>query len=121
MYFAPVPISKEMADAGKVRAIAAATPARLAEMPNLPTVTEEGVPFVYDSWFGLMAPAAVPRPIIQKINKDVTDALKSPEIVAKLKAQYVVPVTDTPEAFDTIIRTEAAHLADVFKEAGIGN
>src|SRR5947209_2997649 len=121
MYFAPVNLSKEMAEGGKVIALAAATEHRLAEMPGVPTCTEAGLPFVYDSWFGLMTQAAVPRPIVQKINKDVTELLKSPEIVAKLKAQFVIPVTDTPEAFDDIIRRETANLAEVFKEAGVGN
>jgi tripartite-type tricarboxylate transporter receptor subunit TctC len=121
MYFAPVNLSMEMAKAGKVNAMAAATPKRLSEMPDVPTFTEAGVPFVYDSWFGLMTQAGVPRPIVEKINKDVTDALKSPEIEAKLKAQFVVPVIDTPEGFDKIIRTETADLTELFKEAGIGN
>jgi tripartite-type tricarboxylate transporter receptor subunit TctC len=121
LYFAPVNLSLEMAQAGKVRAIAAATAQRVAEMPNVPTFTEAGLPFVYDSWFGLMTQAAVPRPIVQKINKDVTDALNSPEVAAKMKAQFVIPVIDTPEAFDKIIRDESAHLAEVFKEAKIGN
>jgi tripartite-type tricarboxylate transporter receptor subunit TctC len=121
MYFAPVNTSKEMAEGGKVVAIAAATAQRIAEMPDLPTFTEAGVPFVYDSWFGLMTQAAVPRPVVQKINNDVTEMLRSPETIAKLKAQFVVPVTDTPEAFDKIIQTESAHLAEVFREAGIGN
>ena len=121
MYFAPVNLSKEMAEGGKVIALAAATEHRLAEMPGVPTCTEAGLPFVYDSWFGLMTQAAVPRPIVQKINKDVTELLQSPEIVAKLKAQFVIPVSDTPEQFDEIIRRESAHLADVFREAGVGN
>ena len=121
MYFAPINLSKEMAEAGKVITIASATPKRLPEMPDIPTMTEAGLPFVYDSWFGLMTQAAVPRAIIQKINKDVIDVLNSPEAAAKMKAQFVIPVTDTPEEFDKIIRTETAHLAEVFKEAGIGN
>lgn len=121
MYFAPVNLSMDLAKVGKVNAIAAATPKRLSEMPDVPTFTEAGVPFVYDSWFGLMTQSGVPRPIIEKINKDVTALLKSPEVEAKLKAQFVIPVTDTPEDFDKIIRTESAHLAEVFKEAGIGN
>jgi len=121
MYFAPVNLSKEMAEGGKVIAVAAATAQRLAEMPDVPTFTEAGLPFVYDSWFGLMTQAAVPRPIVQKINKDVTESLKSAETAAKLKAQFVIPVTDTPEAFDEIIRRETAHLTEVFKEAGVGN
>ena len=121
MYFAPINLSKDMSEAGKVITIASATAKRLPEMPDTPTMTEAGLPFVYDSWFGLLTQAAVPRPIIQKINKDVTDMLRSPDIGAKLKAQFVVPVTDTPEEFDKIIQTETAHLAEVFKEAGIGN
>jgi tripartite-type tricarboxylate transporter receptor subunit TctC len=121
MYFAPVNLAMEMHEAGKVVAIAAATPKRIEELPNVPTFTEAGLPFVYDSWFGLMTQAAVPRPIVQKINKDVVESLKSPETAAKLKAQFVVPVTDTPEAFDEIIRKETANLTEVLKEAGIGN
>jgi tripartite-type tricarboxylate transporter receptor subunit TctC len=121
LYFAPVNLSKEMVEGGKVNAVAAATAQRMPEMPNVPTFTEAGLPFVYDSWFGLMTQAAVPRPIVQKINKDVTDSLKSPETAAKLKAQFVIPVTDTPEAFDEIIRRETANLTEVLKEAGIGN
>jgi len=121
MYFVPVNLAKELVEGGKVNAIAAATAQRLTEMPDLPTFTEAGLPFVYDSWFGLMTQAGVPRPIVQKINKDVTDLLKSPETIAKLKAQFVIPVSDTPEEFDKIIRTESAHLAEVFKEAGVGN
>src|ERR1043165_1505069 len=121
MYFAPINLSKDMAEAGKVITIASATEKRLPEMPDIPTMTEAGLPFVYDSWFGLMTQAAVPRAIVNKINKDVTDALRSPEAVAKMKTQFVIPVTDTPEAFDKIIATESAHLAEVFKEAGVGN
>jgi tripartite-type tricarboxylate transporter receptor subunit TctC len=121
MYFAPVNLAMEMHEAGKVVAIAAATQKRLEELPKVPTFTEAGLPFVYDSWFGLMTQAAVPRPIVQKINKDVVETLKSPETSAKLKAQFVIPVTDTPEAFDEIIRKETANLTEVLKEAGIGN
>ncbi|MEJ0076047.1 MAG: tripartite tricarboxylate transporter substrate binding protein [Alphaproteobacteria bacterium] len=121
MYFVPVNLAKELVEGGKVNAIAAATSQRLAEMPDVPTFTEAGLPFVYDSWFGLMTQAAVPREVVQKINKDVTDSLKSPETIAKLKAQFVIPVMDTPEAFDEIIRRETAHLTEVFKEAGVGN
>jgi tripartite-type tricarboxylate transporter receptor subunit TctC len=121
MYFAPVNLSKEMAEGGKVIALAAATPQRLAEMPDVPTFAEAGLAFVYDSWFGLLTQAAVPRPIVQKVNKDVVDLLKSPETAAKLKAQFVIPVTDTPEEFDNILRRETAHLTEVFKEAGVGN
>jgi tripartite-type tricarboxylate transporter receptor subunit TctC len=119
MYFAPVNLTKDLAAAGKVVAVAAATAKRIPDMPDVPTFTEAGLPFVYDSWFGLLAPAGVPRPIIEKLNSDVVASLKSADVNAKLLAQFVIPVTDTPAAFDKIIREETANLAKVFKEAGI--
>ena len=77
-YFAPINLARDQSEAGKVRAIAAATAKRIPELPNVPTFTEAGLPFVYDSWFGLMAPAGVPKPILEKISKDWADALKTP-------------------------------------------
>jgi tripartite-type tricarboxylate transporter receptor subunit TctC len=119
MYFAPVNLSKEMAAAGKVIAVAAATAKRIPDMPDVPTFTEAGLPFVYDSWFGMLAPAATPRPIVEKINRDVVESIKSPAVQAKFLAQFVIPLTDTTAAFDKIIRDDTANLTQVFKEAGI--
>jgi len=116
MYFAPVNLSKEMAEAGKVRAIAAVTAARIPEMPDVPTFKEAGLDYVYDSWFGLMVPAGVPRDIVAKINRDVVAILKSPEVEDKLAKQFVFGHADTPEQFDKIIKDETAHLTEVFKE-----
>ena len=119
MYFAPVNLSKEMAAAGKVVAIAAASAKRIPDMPDVPTFTEAGLPFVYDSWFGVLAPAATPRAIVEKLNRDFIASIKSAEVEAKFKAQFVIPLTDTTTAFDKIIREETANLTQVFKEAGI--
>jgi tripartite-type tricarboxylate transporter receptor subunit TctC len=119
MYFAPVNLTKDLAGAGKVTAIAAATAKRIPDMPQVPTFTEAGLPYVYDSWFGLVAPAGVPRPIIEKLNRDVVASIKSPDVNAKMVAQFVIPITDTPAAMDKIIRDETANLTKVFKEAGI--
>jgi tripartite-type tricarboxylate transporter receptor subunit TctC len=116
MYFAPVNLAKEYSAVDKVRAIAAATPDRLPELPNVPTFKEAGLDYVYDSWFGLMAPAGVPRDIINKINQDVVTILQSPETKDKLAKQFVIGRADTPEAFDKIIKDETAHLTEVFKE-----
>jgi len=119
MYFAPVNLAKEQSEAGKVVAIAAATAQRIPELPNVPTFTEAGLPFVYDSWFGLMAPHGTPQSVLDKISKDWADALKTPEMKAKLDAQFVIAKSDTPVAFDKIVSDETASLTQVFKEAGI--
>jgi tripartite-type tricarboxylate transporter receptor subunit TctC len=118
-YFAPVNLARDQSEAGKVRAIAAATAKRIPELANVPTFTEAGLPFVYDSWFGLMAPRGVPKPILDKISKDWAEALKTPEMDAKLKSQFLIGVTDTPEAMDKIVKDETENLTQVFKESGI--
>jgi tripartite-type tricarboxylate transporter receptor subunit TctC len=119
LYFAPVNLARDQSQAGKVKAIAAATAKRIPEMPDTPTFTEAGLPYVYDSWFGLMAPRGVPKAILDKISKDWAEALKSPEMQDKLKKQFLVGVHDTPEAMDKIVADETANLTKVFKEAGI--
>jgi tripartite-type tricarboxylate transporter receptor subunit TctC len=91
----------------------------MPELPNTPTFTEAGLPFVYDSWFGLLAPQGTPKPVLEKISKDWADALKTPEMQAKLKAQFLIGVTDTPAALDKIVKDETENLTKVFKEAGI--
>jgi tripartite-type tricarboxylate transporter receptor subunit TctC len=119
MYFAPVNLSKEMAEAGKVRAIASVTAQRIPEMPNVPTFKEAGLDYVYDSWFGLMTQAAVPRDVVNKLNRDLVAILQSPEVKDKFAKQFVTGHADTPEQFDKIIKDETAKLTEVFKEAGI--
>jgi tripartite-type tricarboxylate transporter receptor subunit TctC len=116
MYFAPVNLTKQLAETGKVRPIATVTAKRLPEMPDVPTFREAGLDFVYDSWFGLLAPAGVPAPIMEKLNKDFVAILQSPEVKEKFAKQYVIGVTDTPAAFDKIIKDDTARLAEVFKE-----
>jgi tripartite-type tricarboxylate transporter receptor subunit TctC len=116
MYFAPTNVAKEQGEAGKVNVAGSATAQRLPETPNTPTFREQGIDFVYDPWFGLMAPAAVPKDIIAKVNRDVVDILNSPEVKAKLAAQFLVGASDTPEQFDKTIRAETARMTEIFKD-----
>jgi tripartite-type tricarboxylate transporter receptor subunit TctC len=120
-YFAPINLARDQSQAGKVRAIAAATAQRIPELPDTPTFTEAGLKFVYDSWFGLMTQAAVPQAIRDKISKDWADAIKTPDIQNKLKAQFLIGVADTPAAMDKVVREETAQLTETFKAAGIGS
>src|SRR5262249_12624291 len=115
LYFAPVNLARDQSQAGKVRAIAAATEKRIPELPDTPTFTEAGLKFVYDSWFGLMAPAAVPQAVRDKIAKDWADAIKTPDIANKLNAQFLIGVSDTPAQMDKIVRDETAQLTETFK------
>jgi tripartite-type tricarboxylate transporter receptor subunit TctC len=119
LYFAPVNLARDQSKAGKVKAIAAATEHRIPDMPDTPTFTEAGLPFVYDSWFGLLAPHGVPAAVLNKISQDWGDALKTPDMQDKLKKQFLIGVHDTPAAMDKIIKDETENLTKIFKEAGI--
>jgi tripartite-type tricarboxylate transporter receptor subunit TctC len=120
-YFAPVNMARDQGQAGKVRPIAVASPERDPNLPNIPTFTEAGLPFVYDSWFGLMAPAGVPSSILDKVSTEWAEILKSPDVQARLKNQFLVAKSDTPAAMDAIIRKETESLTVSFKEAGLLN
>jgi tripartite-type tricarboxylate transporter receptor subunit TctC len=121
LYFAPVPNAQELAAGNKVRMIAVNTDKRVAQLPNVPTVAEAGVPgYKYESWFGLMVRAGTPKDIIAKISKDVGDALKMPDVADKLVKYGAIPAPTSPEAFDTIIKKDTARYAQVLKAAGIG-
>lgn len=63
-----------------------------------------------------MAPAKVPHPIIEKVNRDVIDIIQSAKVQEKLKAQYLLGLADTPAQFDARIQSDTAALADVFKD-----
>ncbi len=119
MYFAPINLARDQAATGKVIAIAAATAQRIPEIPDVLTFAEAGLPFVYDTWNGLMAPQGVPKAILDKISQDWAEALKAPEMQQRLKSQFTIGVSDTPDAVDNIVRDETANLTQVFKEAGL--
>ncbi len=116
LYFVPVNVGSEHILTGKVRALAVATAERNPVLKDVPTVKEAGLDWVYDSWFGLMAPAATPRDIIAKINRDLLDILKTADTRAKLNAQGVIPMPLAPEQFDQIIAGDAAKLTQMFKD-----
>jgi tripartite-type tricarboxylate transporter receptor subunit TctC len=121
LYFAPVPNAQELAAGNKVRMIAVNTDKRVAQLPNVPTVAEAGVPgYKYESWFGLMVRAGTPKDIIAKISTDDGDALKMPDVADKLVKYGAIPAPTSPEAFDTIIKKDTARYAQVLKAAGIG-
>ena len=122
IYFAPASVATELIRSDRVRAYAVATQKRIPSMPNLPTLQEAGVPsFLYDSWFGIMAPAGTPAAIVEKVNKDIVAILSTPEMQERLSKQGGVTVTtSTPKQLDDMIKSDAERFSDLFKKAGIG-
>jgi tripartite-type tricarboxylate transporter receptor subunit TctC len=117
LYFTPLNVTDELVQAGKIRAIASLAPRRMPELPDVPTFRESGFDFNHEPWYGLMAPAPLPRPILDKINQDVVEIIRSAKIQENLKSQYLIPLADAPEQFDEIIRADTAALSDVFKDS----
>jgi tripartite-type tricarboxylate transporter receptor subunit TctC len=106
--------------AGRLRAIAAAGPERLAALPDMPTLRESGYQdFESQSWYGLAAPARTPAAIIARWHKECVTVLKDPDIVSRITQDGGVPVGNTPQEFAREIREETAKWAAVIKTAGI--
>jgi tripartite-type tricarboxylate transporter receptor subunit TctC len=117
--FATIPSAIQHVRAGKLRAIAVTSLKRSAGVPDVPTVAESGVPgFDASSWFGLTAPAGLPRDVATKISADVARILKAPEMHERFVAQGADPVGSTPDEFAAYMRTETAKWAKLVKASG---
>jgi tripartite-type tricarboxylate transporter receptor subunit TctC len=115
-----LPASLQQIKAGKLVAYAVTSARRLAVLPDVPTVAEAGLPG-YESvgWFGLVAPADTPRPIVSRLNSEFVAALNDDAIKASLRKNGMEPAPGTPEAFGAFIRSETQKWARVIREANI--
>lgn len=106
--------------ANRVRALGITTLKRNAQVPDVPTIAESGVPgYEVTVWYGICAPTDTPKPIITRINADMAKALNMPELRQRLYAQGVDVTPNSPEAFTAFIKAETAKWAKVVKDAGI--
>ncbi len=103
--------------AGQVRALATTGKKRSEVLPDVPTVTEAGVPgYEATIWLGLMAPAGTPKPIIDKLNAAVNEVVKRPDVIKLWAAQGALPMSMTPEEFDKYLRGDIVKWANVAKK-----
>lgn len=101
-------VGGDLIQSGKLRALAVAGKARMPQLPDVPTFAEAGLPdFVYDSWFGMLAAAATPKPIVSQIAKDVAELLVDPALMKQYAAQGVDLTSSTPDAFENELRSDA--------------
>src|SRR5436309_2554295 len=105
--------------AGTVKMLAITTPKRSPLLPDVPTLKESGVDVEADAWNGLIAPAGVPAVVLAKIQREVVEAITSPELRTKFAAQIMEPVGNTPAEFKTQIESDLARWTPVIKAAGI--
>jgi tripartite-type tricarboxylate transporter receptor subunit TctC len=105
---------------GRLRALGVTSAQRLAMVPELPTIAEAGLPgYEFTSWFGLLAPAATPRPIVLKLQTAVAAALRTPELSERLTREGSEPVGSTPDQFAVFVKAETAKWAAVVKRSGM--
>jgi tripartite-type tricarboxylate transporter receptor subunit TctC len=105
---------------GRVRALAVSTAKRSSAVPDLPTVSEAGVPgYQSMSWYGLVAPAGTPREIVARMNREVAAVVGLPEVQSKFQADGVQPEPGTPDQFAQMIREEMTRVAQIVKSANI--
>jgi len=104
--------------AGKLKALAVTTAKRSVALPDVPTVSESYPGFEVDTWWGLVAPAATPKDVVQKLNKAVTEALASPEVKTRFSTLMADPAPTTPEQFGDFMATERAKYGPVVKSSG---
>src|SRR2546426_5935492 len=104
----------------RLRALAVIAPQRLPPLPAVPTVAEAGLPAFEDTtWYGVLAPAGTPRPIVARLNGELVKILYSADMKDKLNALGTDPVTSTPEEFAAYLRQETVKWADVVRKAGL--
>jgi tripartite-type tricarboxylate transporter receptor subunit TctC len=104
----------------QVKVLAVTTANRSSLLPNVPTLVESGVGGYESSlWYGIVAPAGTPAPVIAKINGDVTRIVTAPAMRTRLSAQGADPIPSTPQQFDTFLKDEYAKWERVFRETGI--
>jgi tripartite-type tricarboxylate transporter receptor subunit TctC len=109
-----------LARSGKFRALAVSTAQRSAIAPEIPSVAEAGVPgYDANAWFGLFAPAAVPKDLITRLNAEVVKGLQTADMRERLRALGATPGGGTPEHFAAFLRDEVAKWAKVVKTAGV--
>ena len=119
MYMAPIPATQELTATGKVKAIAINSAKRVPQLPDVPTVAETLPSYKYESWFGVLAPAGTPQPILTKVSEDIAKVLEMPDVREKLLAQGSIPAPTTPAEFDAINKADTERYGKILKDAGI--
>lgn len=105
---------------GKLRLIGVSTPARLASFPEVPTISESGLPgFEFRSWFVVVAPAGTPKAIVARLNAEIRKALALPDVREKLVAQGFTVMGTSPEELGSATRDQLARYGTLMKQAGI--
>jgi tripartite-type tricarboxylate transporter receptor subunit TctC len=120
MIFVPVPVAHGNVRSGLLRALAVTSTTRSNALPEVPTMAEAGLPgYEAVARYGIVAPAGTPRPIIDRLNKELRAALASDEVRKRLETDGAEPLPSTPEEYAADIDREETMWSKLIKAAGI--
>jgi tripartite-type tricarboxylate transporter receptor subunit TctC len=117
--FTNPPTVVSQVQAGKLRALAVASRKRLSALPDVPTFAEAGVNFDASAWFGILAPAGTPEPVVRRLNDAIVKILREPELQQRFAAMGAELAPGTPQEFDQLIRSERAKWGAIIKTGKI--
>ena len=119
-FFAVISTAVPHVRSGKIRAVAVTGAKRAEALPNVPTVDESGVKgYAATNWYGMLAPAATPAPIIERLNRDMNAALKATDVVAFLKDNGIDAAPSTPAEFGRYILGEQKKWTPIIRKSNI--
>jgi len=114
-----VPALRPFIDSGKIRPIAATSLKRIQSLPTVPTVAETLIPgYDFSAWFGVMAPAGTPRPVIERLHKSILLAMENPELKQQFVNQGLEAVGTGPDPFQDFMRGELPRWRDIIQKTG---
>jgi tripartite-type tricarboxylate transporter receptor subunit TctC len=115
-----IPAAAPHIKAGKLRALALLAPRRSPVLPDVPTVAEAGLPkFEVTTWYGILAPAGTPGPIVARLNAELVKIMHAPDLKERLDAMATDAVTSTPDEFADLIKREIVKWGEVVRDAGL--
>jgi tripartite-type tricarboxylate transporter receptor subunit TctC len=115
-------LSSSLADikAGKIKALATNASKRIADLPDVPTVREQGFAILEaDGWNGVFAPARTPRPVIERLQKEIAAAVRQPETAKRLREIGAEPIGSSPAEQDAILKRQVEQFRPVIREMRI--
>jgi len=120
MLYSSIPSVLPQVKSGQLNALAVGSAKRVPSLPDIPTISESGVPgYEAYSWVGMVAPAKTPKDIVNRLNREIVDILKQKDVSEKLNQQGALPVGDSPEQFGAYIKTEIEKWGAVVRAANI--
>jgi len=118
--FTSMATAAPFAQSGRLRILGVTSAKRLPAFPDVPTFEESGVSgMVFEHWWGVMAPAGVPKPVVEKLHREIVNAVNAPDVRERFSVLAVEPRTNTPQQFRALLESDVKRWAKVVKDAGI--